>query len=99
MGTSANLSFAVLKGVYSTASRITGEFKDTREKQKLRCCSEPSGGRVALWARFRESRGVGLGGALSLHWRAHNTRRQCCGVGHEQGTDDQAIGELTTPTG
>jgi GNAT superfamily N-acetyltransferase len=38
VGTSANMSFLELKGVFGASSRITGEFKDSREKQKLRVC-------------------------------------------------------------
>jgi hypothetical protein len=36
IGTTNNLTFIALKGVYGAESRITGEFKETREKQKLR---------------------------------------------------------------
>ena len=36
IGTSNNLTFISLKGVYGAESRISGEFKDSREKQKLR---------------------------------------------------------------
>ncbi len=45
IGTTNNLTFISLKGVYGAESRITGEFKETREKQKLRyhCC------RMQMW--------------------------------------------------
>lgn len=38
VGTGGNLGFLELKGVYGSSARITGEYKDTREKQKFRIC-------------------------------------------------------------
>ena len=38
VGTTSNLSFLELEGVYGSSVRIAGKFKDVRAKQKFRLC-------------------------------------------------------------